>query len=180
MSKTLLKEVFQAGTHLWRVREAEKADLDTLYRLYQRIGENDAFNEQLSRGEFRTLFGEIQQDPDKHQYLLVDDKSTVAGMIELLYVSDRKLKDNPTLGEENRYNTIIEFIGIDPAFQGQRLSSHLLQHALIYARQHQSPSVRVDVHRKNRRAVALYESAGFERIGEHKTIEMLKLAYDLQ
>jgi ribosomal-protein-alanine N-acetyltransferase len=66
------------------------------------------------------------------------------------------------LGRTPPFEYEVHTIGVDPAYQGQGIGRRLLDELLAFA---DGGVVYLEVRTDNERAIALYRSAGFERIG---------------
>ena len=60
-------------------------------------------------------------------------------------------------------------LSIDPRHQGKGLGRLMLEHVLEQGRKHPIESIFLEVRRSNFRAINLYESVGFQQIGERKS-----------
>ncbi|MGE2832394.1 ribosomal protein S18-alanine N-acetyltransferase [Mycobacterium sp. SMC-4] len=69
------------------------------------------------------------------------------------------------LGRIRPYEYEIHTIGVDPAYQGKGIGRQLLDRLLEYA---DGATVFLEVRTDNASAIALYESAGFSRVGLRK------------
>ena len=63
---------------------------------------------------------------------------------------------------------VISMIGIDPAYRQLRLGRPLLQAGLSYLSSQEVGHVELEVDGQNRPAIRLYQSVGFEKVGEHQ------------
>ncbi|BBX18422.1 ribosomal-protein-alanine N-acetyltransferase [Mycolicibacterium duvalii] len=69
------------------------------------------------------------------------------------------------LGRLRPYEYEIHTIGVDPAYQGKGIGRQLLSRLLEYA---DGATIFLEVRTDNEPAIALYESAGFTRVGLRK------------
>lgn len=60
----------------------------------------------------------------------------------------------------------LHHFGILPSFQGKGFAQALLKESLIFVRK-SGYQVKIEVHRKNQKAVNLYRKAGFEYLGDY-------------
>lgn len=59
-------------------------------------------------------------------------------------------------------------LSVDPRHQGHGLGRQMLDHVLSQARSQPIEGVYLEVRRSNQRAIKLYESVGFQAVGERK------------
>ena len=61
----------------------------------------------------------------------------------------------------------LHHFGIKPEFQGQKLSKILLEASLNFAKK-SGLQIKLEVHKKNKIALNLYQKAGFKHLGEYE------------
>lgn len=129
-----------------RVRAARESDLDALLELEARIFTTD----RLSRRGLRRLM----KSPSAA--LLVADRGGAVGYALILFRSTSVI---------GRLYSIL----VDPRAAGRGIGRALLAAAEKAARARNAAAMRLEVNERNRRAIRLYEKAGYRRFGRYET-----------
>jgi ribosomal protein S18 acetylase RimI-like enzyme len=143
------------------VREADKADLPAILRLYAQPEIDDGAV--LCAEEAQRLFRRFADYPDYRLFVAVDG-GRVIGSYTLL------IMDN--LGHFGAPSAVIEAVVVDPAAQGAGVGTAMMRHALAEARAKGCYKASLSTNAKRERAHAFYESLGFRRHGYSFFVEL--------
>ena len=135
-------------------REASKADLPDVLRLYRQPDFEDG--KVLSLSEAERLFERIARYPDYKIYVAIMEDSVI-GTFALL------IMDN--LGHNGAPSAIIEDVAVDPKWQGRGVGTFMMGHALQICGEKGCYKAALSSSLKRGKAHAFYESMGFERHG---------------
>ncbi|PSN16697.1 GNAT family N-acetyltransferase [filamentous cyanobacterium CCP5] len=135
-------------------REAVKADLPAVLRLYAQPDLDDGQMLPLSKAE--ALFDRLGRYPNYTLRLAVV-QGQVVGVFSLL------IMDN--LAHLGAPSAVIEDVAVDSQWQGQGIGRKLMHYGLQICRDHGCYKVSLSSHLKRDRAHAFYESLGFDRHG---------------
>lgn len=130
-----------------RLRPMTTADLAAALRLERELFPEDAWSEQMLRGELD------DQPRTRHYVVAEDDGGDVVGYAGLAAAG----------GEAD-----VQTIGVRPGHQGKGVGAALLTELLAEARRRDCTAVFLEVRADNPRAIALYERFGFARVGLRK------------
>lgn len=142
-------------------REAERADLDAILRIYAQPAFDDG--EVLSRTEAERGFERMARYPDYRLYVATE-AGRVVGTFALL------IMDN--LGHRGAPSAVIEDLAVDPAAQGRGIGRRMMQHALERAAAKGCYKAVLSSDLARDRAHRFYESLGFERHGHSYRIRL--------
>jgi GNAT superfamily N-acetyltransferase len=135
------------------IREATKADLPDLMRLY---AQPDLDGKALPVPDAQRIFERIARYPDYKIHVAVSG-THVVGTFALL------IMDN--LGHQGTPSAIIEDVAVDPARHGQGIGKAMMRHALRLASESGCYKAVLSSNLKREKAHAFYDSLGFERHG---------------
>lgn len=135
-------------------REASKADLPDVLRLYAQPGFDDG--KVLSLAAAERLFERIARYPDYKIYVAVCE-AKVVGTFALL------IMDN--LGHLGTPSAVIEDVAVDPLWQGRGVGKMMMRHALTICGEKACYKLTLSSNLKREQAHAFYEALDFERHG---------------
>lgn len=124
------------------IRPVEAADIEQIVLLEPQIFESDAWSESMIRYELSA---------DHRSYFVAVDGNSVVGYAGLLAV-----------GAEGDVQTI----ALSEQYRGKGIGRELLNTLIDAARQRQVRQLFLEVRADNANAIALYQSSGFEILGE--------------
>ncbi len=124
------------------IRPVEAADIEQIVLLEPQIFESDAWSEAMIRDELSA---------DHRSYFVAVDGNSVVGYAGLLAV-----------GAEGDVQTI----ALSEQYRGKGIGRELLNTLIDAARQRQARQLFLEVRADNANAIALYQSSGFEILGE--------------
>lgn len=128
-----------------RIRRSKPADLDALLDLENRVFTTD----RMSRRSLQRLLGSPSA-----VVLVAQAGDTVAGSTVLLF------RANSAIAR-------VYSIAVAPSHSGRGIASALIAAAEKTARRRGCRFLRLEVHEKNRAAIAVYRKAGFHQFGRH-------------
>ncbi len=135
-------------------REAVKADLPTVLRLYSQPDFDE--DKVLSTAEAERIFDRISCYPDYKLYVAVSGKQIV-GTFALL------IMDN--LGHMGAPSAVIEAVAVDPKWQRQGIGRAMMRYALEIAGKKGCYKTALSSNLKREKAHAFYRSLGFQQHG---------------
>ena len=124
------------------IRPVEAADIEQIVLLEPQIFESDAWSESMIRDELSA---------NHRSYFVAVDGNSVVGYAGLLAV-----------GAEGDVQTI----ALSKQYRGKGIGRELLNTLIDAARQRQARQLFLEVRADNANAIALYQSSGFEILGE--------------
>ena len=150
------------------IRKAQKADLDSIEKIYDRI--HDMEEQGLSTvGWIRNVYptGKTAEDAMNRSdlFVMVDSNKIVAvaviNQIQVPEYKDAEWKHDAT----NEEVMVLHGLAVDPLEKGKGLGRAFVAFYENYAKQHGCPALRMDTNVTNTRARRLYQSLGYEEIG---------------
>jgi GNAT superfamily N-acetyltransferase len=136
------------------VREASKADLPDILRLYAQPTLDDG--KVLSMDEAERIYERMGRYPDYKVYVAICDQRLV-GTFALLVM------DN--LGHLGAPSAVIEDVAVDPPWQGRGVGKAMMRYALRLAHEKGCYKATLSSNLKRTQAHAFYDALGFERHG---------------
>jgi ribosomal protein S18 acetylase RimI-like enzyme len=128
-----------------RIRPGEPDDLDALVALEREVFGNDC----MSRRSLRRFLGSASAS-----VLLVERDGCIVGCAVLLF-------------HPHRVTARLYSIAVAPAMIGHGIGTALLDACERAAQRRSRIEMRLEVHEKNRRAIAHYRKAGYRQFGRH-------------
>ena len=150
------------------IRKAQKDDLDSIEKIYERI--HDVEEQGLSAvGWIRNVYPTRRTAEDALNrgdlFVMTDgDKIVAVAVINQIQVPEYK---DATWKHDasNEEVMVLHGLAVDPLEKGKGLGRAFVAFYENYAKQHGCPALRMDTNVTNARARKLYQSLGYEEIG---------------
>lgn len=128
------------------IRGFKSEDYDSVYDLWNRTGLGG-----VERGDTKTII-ELSLELGGKLFVMED-------------YPDKKIIGTSWMTFDGRRFHLHHF-GIDPLYQGKGYSKALLKESLEYAKK-KNVQVKLEIHRKNIKAMNLYKKSGFKYLGDY-------------